>query len=359
MDQIDNNDNDITSKNIDADNNNASENIDADESNFEWLENTPKAKIVKMRYYNEVGVFYYDGLDSLNINDRFVVQINDDIEFATVVCFPPQLNVQRYKSEGDENSEDSKNSQSPNEANQDKNASENKNAKNAKKKKQFKRNEQKTRTIIRRCSDEDYQRHLKNKEDEKEAFKVCKEKIAFHKLNIKLVEAHYSLNRAKLLFEFVSETRIDFRELVKDLAAHFHTRIELRQIGVRDEAKVFGGCSICGRELCCRVIKSNFETITIKMAKDQNMPLNTAKISGQCGRLMCCIYYEYNTYRDLKRDLPSIGSKVLFNGEVAVIREINIVSRNFLIETEDRRRMYVKIPDLKNKKNNMIVVEAE
>ncbi len=326
MDQIDNNDN--SSEKLDnndnscrksCDNNCDCNSVDTGEELYEPSSNVCKAKIVKMRYYNEVGVFFYDGQESLSINDRFVVQINDDIELATVVCFPPQLNLERYQSD------------SSNEDKQNENASDSKNTKNNKKKKSFKRNEQKAKKVIRKCSDEDYQKYLKNQEDEKEAFRVCKEKIAFHKLNIKLVEAHYSLNRAKLLFEFVSETRIDFRELVKDLAAHFHTRIELRQIGVRDEARVFGGCSICGRELCCNVMKSNFETITIKMAKDQNMPLNTAKISGQCGRLMCCIYYEYNTYRDLKKDLPPIGSKVLFNGEVAIIREINIVSRNFLI----------------------------
>ncbi len=312
-----------------------------------------RIKLIKMKYHNEMGCFLYDEIPSVSIGDKYIVQINDDMEFATVVCFTASTNIEKYapiqESSKNDDSNTTEKTKTP----------ENKNAKNNKKKKPFKRNEQTVKKIVRKCSDSDYQKYLKNQEDEKEAFSVCKEKIAFHKLNIKLVDAHYSFNRAKLLFEFVSETRIDFRELVKDLAAHFHTRIELRQIGVRDEAKVFGGCSICGRELCCNVMKSNFETITIKMAKDQNMPLNTAKISGQCGRLMCCIYYEYNTYKDLKKDLPHIGSKVLFNNEIATIKDINIVSRNFLIETEDRRMMYVKIPDLKNKKNNMLVVEAE
>ncbi len=313
--------------------------------------NVEKIRMVKMRYHNETGSFAYDKAEGISINDRYIVQVNDDVELATVVCFQTCLNTNKTQDTDDIDAS----SENPHSNSENKNGG----GKNNKKKKPFKRNEKKVRKILHKCSSEDYQKYLKNQEDEKEAFKVCKEKIEFHKLNIKLVDAHYSFNRAKLLFEFVSEIRIDFRELVKDLASHFHTRIELRQIGVRDEARVFGGCSICGRELCCNVMKSNFETITIKMAKDQNMPLNTAKISGQCGRLMCCIYYEYNTYRDIKKDLPPIGSKILFNNEVAVIRDINLVSRNFLIETDDRRLMYVKIPDLKNKKNNMIVVESE
>ena len=150
--------------------------------------------------------------------------------------------------------------------------------------------------VIRIATEADEKTALKNREKEKEAFKICLEKIAKHKLDMKLVEAEYTFDNNKLLFYFTADGRIDFRELVKDLASVFRTRIELRQIGVRDEAKMLGGIGSCGRPLCCATFLGDFEPVSIRMAKDQNLSLNPAKISGVCGRLMCCLKYENDVY---------------------------------------------------------------
>ena len=178
-------------------------------------------------------------------------------------------------------------------------------------------------------------------------------------MDLKLISSYYFLDRAKLLFEFIAEERIDFRELVKDLAAHFKTRIELRQIGVRDEARSIGGCGICGRELCCKVIKGKFETITIKMAKEQGMLLNTMKISGQCGRLMCCLAHEYKAYCALKKDLPKVGTKLVFNNVPAVIKELNPLNKKLLIETEDKRLIYISVSDLKTNEEGFLIANIK
>lgn len=164
--------------------------------------------------------------------------------------------------------------------------------------------------VIRIATEADEKTALKNREKEKEAFKICLEKIAKHKLDMKLVEAEYTFDNNKLLFYFTADGRIDFRELVKDLAAVFRTRIELRQIGVRDETKIMGGIGICGRELCCHSYLSEFVPVSIKMAKEQNLSLNPTKISGVCGRLMCCLTNEEETYEELNSHLPSNGDHV-------------------------------------------------
>ena len=164
--------------------------------------------------------------------------------------------------------------------------------------------------VIRVATDEDEKIIEKNKEREKEAFAICKEKIIKHGLEMKLVNAEYTFDNNKLLFYFTADGRIDFRELVKDLAAVFRTRIELRQIGVRDETKLIGGMGICGRELCCKSYLSDFIPVSIKMAKEQNLSLNPTKISGVCGRLMCCLKNEQETYEYLNSRLPSIGDIV-------------------------------------------------
>ena len=173
------------------------------------------------------------------------------------------------------------------------------------------------------------QKIKRNKEKEKEAYKICFEKIAKHKLEMKLVEAEYTFDNNKLLFYFTADGRIDFRELVKDLAAVFRTRIELRQIGVRDETKIRGGIGICGRELCCHTYLSEFAPVSIKMAKEQNLSLNPTKISGVCGRLMCCLTNEEETYEELNNNLPSVGESVTtpegLKGEVqslSVLRQL-------------------------------------
>lgn len=164
--------------------------------------------------------------------------------------------------------------------------------------------------VIRIATEQDEKQVEKNRQKEKEAFKICLEKIAKHKLDMKLVEAEYTFDNNKLLFYFTADGRIDFRELVKDLAAVFRTRIELRQIGVRDETKIRGGIGICGRELCCHTYLSEFAPVSIKMAKEQNLSLNPTKISGVCGRLMCCLTNEEETYEELNSQLPSVGDTV-------------------------------------------------
>ena len=164
--------------------------------------------------------------------------------------------------------------------------------------------------VIRVATDEDEKNVERNREREKEAFKICKEKIIRHGLEMKLVDAEYTFDNNKLLFYFTADGRIDFRELVKDLAAVFRTRIELRQIGVRDETKMMGGLGICGRELCCKSYLSDFVPVSIKMAKEQNLSLNPTKISGVCGRLMCCLKNEQETYEELNSHLPAVGDYV-------------------------------------------------
>ena len=174
--------------------------------------------------------------------------------------------------------------------------------------------------VIRIATEADEKTVAKNREKEKDAFRICLEKIAKHKLDMKLVEAEYTFDNNKLLFYFTADGRIDFRELVKDLAAVFRTRIELRQIGVRDETKIMGGIGICGRALCCNTYLSEFAPVSIKMAKEQNLSLNPTKISGVCGRLMCCLKNEEEAYEELNRSLPNVGTRVKtpdgLNGEV-------------------------------------------
>lgn len=177
--------------------------------------------------------------------------------------------------------------------------------------------------VIRIATADDLKVEEKNHEKEKEAFKICLEKIAKHKLEMKLVEAEYTFDNNKLLFYFTADGRIDFRELVKDLAAVFRTRIELRQIGVRDETKIMGGIGICGRALCCHTYLSEFVPVSIKMAKEQNLSLNPTKISGVCGRLMCCLKNEEETYEYLNSRLPNVGDYVTtddgLKGEVSSV----------------------------------------
>lgn len=185
------------------------------------------------------------------------------------------------------------------------------------------------KSVIRMASKEDEEVELKNHEKEKEAFRICKEKIRKHGLQMKLIDAEYTFDNNKVLFYFTADGRIDFRELVKDLAAVFRTRIELRQIGVRDETKIRGGIGICGRELCCHTYLSEFAPVSIKMAKEQNLSLNPTKISGVCGRLMCCLTNEEETYEELNNNLPSVGESVTtpegLKGEVqslSVLRQL-------------------------------------
>jgi len=177
--------------------------------------------------------------------------------------------------------------------------------------------------VIRMASDEDKEKEAENRAKEKDAFKICQEKIYKHNLEMKLIDVEYTFDNNKILFYFTADGRIDFRELVKDLASIFKTRIELRQVGVRDETKIVGGIGVCGRALCCHSYLSEFIPVSIKMAKEQNLSLNPTKISGVCGRLMCCLKYEEETYEYLNSKLPGIGDYVTtddgFRGEVISI----------------------------------------
>ena len=179
------------------------------------------------------------------------------------------------------------------------------------------------KSVIRVATPADYKIEEKNRQKEKEAFAICQEKIAKHKLAMKLVDTEYTFDNNKILFYFTADGRIDFRELVKDLAAVFKTRIELRQIGVRDETKILGGIGICGRPLCCHTYLTEFVPVSIKMAKEQNLSLNPTKISGVCGRLMCCLKNEEEAYEELNSKLPGVGDHVEtadgFKGEVQSI----------------------------------------
>ena len=180
---------------------------------------------------------------------------------------------------------------------------------------------------IQRMADSvDVRRMEKNRADEKAAFELCSERIAAHKLEMKLVEAEYNLDRSKILFYFTADGRVDFRELVKDLAGALHTRIELRQIGVRDESKMKGGLGICGQPFCCSRFLKDFQPVSIKMAKEQGLSLNPAKISGACGRLMCCLSYEHKAYEYLNSITPMNGSVVRTPDGEGVVIEANPVS---------------------------------
>ncbi len=196
--------------------------------------------------------------------------------------------------------------------------------------------------VIRVATEEDEQTVARNKEKEKEAFAICKEKIIKHGLEMKLVDAEYTFDSNKLLFYFTADGRIDFRELVKDLAAVFRTRIELRQIGVRDETKMMGGIGICGRALCCSTYMPDFVPVSIKMAKEQNLSLNPTKISGVCGRLMCCLKYEQETYEYLNSRLPSVGEKVKTpEGIIGEVKSVSVLRQlvRVVIDNGDEKEM--------------------
>lgn len=191
------------------------------------------------------------------------------------------------------------------------------------------------KSIIRVATKNDLDKIEKNKKSEADAFKICEEKIAKHGLNMKLVDVECTFDNNKLLFYFTSENRVDFRELVKDLASVFRTRIELRQIGVRDEAKMLGGLGICGRPFCCKSFLGDFQPVSIKMAKDQSLSLNPAKISGTCGRLMCCLKYEQDGYEELIKVTPKIGAYVETPDGKGNVIDINMLTGRVRVKNSD------------------------
>lgn len=208
--------------------------------------------------------------------------------------------------------------------------------------------------VIRVATKEDEEIEQKNKEREKEAFDICLEKIRKHGLEMKLIDAEYTFDNNKVLFYFTADGRIDFRELVKDLASIFKTRIELRQIGVRDETKIIGGIGICGRPLCCHTHLSEFAPVSIKMAKEQNLSLNPTKISGVCGRLMCCLKNEEEAYEELNSKLPSVGDHVTtkdsLKGEVQSVSVLKqLVKVIVKLENDEKEVREYKVEELKFK----------
>ena len=198
------------------------------------------------------------------------------------------------------------------------------------------------KSVIRIATEEDDKKAIENNEKEKKAFKICKEKIAKHGLEMKLIETEYTFDNNKVLFYFTADGRIDFRELVKDLASVFKTRIELRQVGVRDETKMLGGIGICGRPLCCNTYLSEFIPVSIKMAKEQSVSLNPTKISGICGRLMCSLKNEQEAYEELNSNLPDIGEKVkTFDGFKGEVVSVNVLRQKvkIVVEVDDEREI--------------------
>ncbi len=237
-------------------------------------------RVVGVRFRQAGKIYHFNAEDlRLKRDDKVIVETSRGVEFGTVVTAQENANEEDFT--------------------------------------------QPLKKVIRAATAEDEDKDALNRKKEKDAIKICKEKIRKHELEMKLIDCEYTFDNSKMLFYFTAEGRIDFRELVKDLAAVFHTRIELRQVGVRDETKILGGIGSCGRPLCCHTYLSEFVPVSIKMAKEQNLSLNTSKISGVCGRLMCCLKNEEAVYEELNRSLPSNGDYVTtpdkLNGTVASV----------------------------------------
>ena len=186
--------------------------------------------------------------------------------------------------------------------------------------------------VLRKATEGDFNQIQNNKVKAQDAINVCVRKIDERKIDMKLVKAEYTFDCSKIVFFFLAEGRVDFRALVKDLARVFRVRIELKQIGVRDKAKIVGGYGVCGRELCCSSYMKDFHALSIKMAKDQNLPLNPSRISGVCGRIKCCMAYEFSVYREYAKDLPKVGEKVTTPDGKGEVRDINILKRVVLVD---------------------------
>ena len=265
-------------------------------------------KVVGIRFQRAGKIYYFDPLDyDLETAMHVIVETTRGIEMGTVLIPPKEVDDDKVV--------------------------------------------QPLKPVIRIATDDDEKVIEKNKEKEAEAYVICKEKIAKHGLDMKLVAAEYTFDNNKLLFYFTADGRIDFRELVKDLASVFRTRIELRQIGVRDETKMLGGIGICGRELCCRSYLTDFVPVSIKMAKEQNLSLNPTKISGVCGRLMCCLKNEQETYEYLNSRLPSVGDSVItptgMHGEVSGVNVLRQLVKVVVDNGEEKELQEYAVDDLK------------
>lgn len=206
------------------------------------------------------------------------------------------------------------------------------------------------RKILRGLSHDDEKRIAESRREAKESMGVCNTRIETHKLHMKLIDVEYSFDRSKIVFYFTAEGRVDFRDLVRDLAARFKARIELRQIGVRDEARMLGGIGCCGRQLCCATFLKDFEPVNIRMAKEQRLPLNPSKISGLCGRLLCCLRYEFETYRALQKSMPREGTAVSTPQGDGRVTSINVLAQRVSVELENGRVVQVGAKEVRRPK---------
>ena len=256
-------------------------------------------KVIGVRFRTAGKIYFFDPLQfTIKRGDNVIVETARGIEFGTVVSAPYEVEEDKVI--------------------------------------------QPLKPVIRIANDRDREQEKANKEKEREAYKICLEKIRKHELEMKLIDAEYTFDNNKVLFYFTADGRIDFRELVKDLASVFKTRIELRQIGVRDETKIVGGIGICGRPLCCHSYLSDFVPVSIKMAKEQNLSLNPTKISGVCGRLMCCLKNEEDTYEELNRKLPGIGDFVTTeDGLKGEVHSVNVLRQlvKVVVDVDDEKEI--------------------
>ncbi len=270
-------------------------------------------RVIGVRFRTAGKIYFFDPVSfDVKRGDHVIVETARGVEYGTVVCDPKDVEDEKVI--------------------------------------------QPLKPVLRIATDRDDEQELKNKDKEKEAFKICLEKIKKHNLEMKLIDAEYTFDNNKVLFYFTADGRIDFRELVKDLAAVFKTRIELRQIGVRDETKIVGGIGICGRPLCCHAHLSEFIPVSIKMAKEQNLSLNPTKISGVCGRLMCCLKHEEETYEELNRRLPNIGDFVTTKeGLKGEVHSVSVLRQQVKVIVENGDEKEVReypVDDLKFKRKH-------
>lgn len=256
-------------------------------------------KVIGVRFRTAGKIYFFDPLQfQVKRGDHVIVETARGVEYGTVVCAPREVEEDKIF--------------------------------------------QPLKAVLRVATERDDEQERVNKEKEKEAFHICLEKIRKHNLEMKLIDAEYTFDNNKVLFYFTADGRIDFRELVKDLASVFKTRIELRQIGVRDETKILGGMGSCGRPLCCHTHLSEFIPVSIKMAKEQNLSLNPTKISGVCGRLMCCLKHEEETYEELNRNLPHVGDFVhCDDGAKGEVQSVNVLRQlvKVVIEVDDEKEI--------------------
>ena len=256
-------------------------------------------KVIGVRFRTAGKIYFFDPVQfDVKRGDHVIVETARGVEYGTVVCDPKEVEEDQVI--------------------------------------------QPLKAVLRVATAKDDEQEKSNKEKEREAFKICLEKIRKHELDMKLIDAEYTFDNNKVLFYFTADGRIDFRELVKDLAAVFKTRIELRQIGVRDETKILGGIGSCGRPLCCHTHLSEFVPVSIKMAKEQNLSLNPTKISGVCGRLMCCLKHEEEIYEELNKSLPNVGDFVnCIDGVRGEVHSVNVLRQlvKVIVEVNDEKEI--------------------